>query len=243
MKKIVAIGGGEIGRPGYSIETSKIDKEILKLSGKKRPKFLFIPTASSDADGYVKVVNNYFGGKLGCAIDILYLVNKKTSYQEIKNKILNSDIIYVGGGNTFKMLKLWRRLGVDKILAIAYKKGIVLSGVSAGAICWFKYGHSDSRKFNNRNAAYIKVRGLDFVDALVCPHYNVEKDRKKSLKDIMKKEKTFGIALDNCAALEIIDDKYRVITSKPGANAYKVYWQEGKYYEERIKGGTFFHQG
>ena len=135
MKKIVAVGGGEIGRPGYSIETAKIDKEIIKLSGKKRPKFLFIPTASLDADDYVKVVNNYFGNKLGCVIDVLYLVNKKISRREIENKILNSDIIYVGGGNTFKMLKLWRKLGVDKVLAAAYKKGIVHSGVSAGAIC------------------------------------------------------------------------------------------------------------
>jgi len=149
MKKIVAIGGGEIGRPEHSIETLKIDREIIRLSGKKQPKFLFIPTASIDAGDYVKVVNSYFGKKLGCAIDVLYLVNRKTSYQEIKNKILNSDIIYVGGGNTLKMLKLWRKLGVDKILAVAYKKGIVLSGVSAGAICWFKYGHSDSEKFNN----------------------------------------------------------------------------------------------
>ena len=240
MKKIVAIGGGEIGRPGYSIETAKIDREIIKLSGKKRPKFLFIPTASLDADGYVKVVNNYFGKKLGCIIDVLYLVNKKTSHQEIKNKILNSDIIYVGGGNTLKMLKLWRKLEVDKILTVAYKKGIVLSGVSAGAICWFKYGHSDSRKFNNRNAAYIKVKGLGFINALACTHYNVEKDRRKSLKDMMKKEKIFGIALDNCAALEIIDDKYRVITSKPGANAYKVYWREGRYYEEKIRDRSFF---
>ena len=240
MKKIVAIGGGEIGRPGYSIETLKIDKEIIRLSGKKRPRFLFIPTASLDADDYVKVVNSYFGNKLGCVIDVLYLVNKKISYQEIKNKILNSDIIYVGGGNTLKMLKLWRELGVDKILTVAYKKGIVLSGVSAGAICWFKFGHSDSRKFNNRNAAYIKVKGLDFINALVCPHYNIEKDRKKSLNDIMKKEKTFGIALDNCAALEIIDDKYRIIISKPKASAYKVYWQEGRYYEEKIKNGSFF---
>ena len=56
----------------------------------------------------------------------------------------------------------------------------------------------------------------------------------------MKKEKTFGIALDNCAALEIIDDKYRIIISKPKASAYKVYWQEGRYYEEKIKNGSFF---
>ena len=109
MKKIIAIGGGEIGRR----ETVKIDKEIIKLSGQKRLKLLFVPTASSDSEKYIEVVKKYFGKKLGCLVDVLYLVNRKVSRQEIKDKILNSDIIYVGGGNTLKLMTIWRRLGVD----------------------------------------------------------------------------------------------------------------------------------
>lgn len=234
MRKIIAIGGGEIGRPGIKIETSAIDKEIIKLSGKKRPKFLFIPTASSDSEDYVKVVKKYFGSKLGCVVNVLYLINKKLDKKEIEKKILNSDIIYVGGGNTLKMLTIWRRRGVDKILKKAYKKGIVLSGISAGAICWFKLGNSDSRKFNNKKAGFIKIKGLGLINALCCPHYNAEKGRKKSLKIMMKKIKIPGIALDNCAALKIVDDRIEVISSKRGAGAYRVYWKKGKYFEERI---------
>ena len=116
MTKIIAIGGGEIGRPSYPVETTKIDKEIMALSGKKKPRFIFIPTASSDSEGYVKTVKRHFGKRLNCRVDILYLIKEKPSKKEIEKKILNSDIIYVGGGNTLKMMKIWRKYGVDKIL-------------------------------------------------------------------------------------------------------------------------------
>ena len=100
--KIVAIGGGEIGRPGYPVETTKIDKEIIKLSGKKKPRVLFIPTASSDSEGYVEVLNKHFGKRLKCKTDVLYLIKEKLTKKQIKEKVFNTDIVYVGGGNTAK---------------------------------------------------------------------------------------------------------------------------------------------
>ena len=232
IKKIVALGGGEIGRPGFPIETTSIDKEIIKLTNKKNPKLLFIPTASSDSQGYCEVVKKYFGKKLGCKIDILYLINKELSKKEIEKKILTSDIVYVGGGNTLKMMNIWRRKGIDKILIQAYKKGIIMSGISAGSICWFKYGNSDSRKLVNPNASLIKVKGLGIIDALHCPHYDVESYRELDLKKMMKKTPGVAIALDNCSAIEIIDNKYRIITSKKSANAYKIYWKKNKYHKQ-----------
>lgn len=235
MKKIIAIGGGEIGRPGYSVETTPIDKEIIRLTGKKRPKFLFIPTASSDSEAYCHIVEKYFGQKIGCKIDFLYLIKNKLSKKEIEDKILKSDIVYVGGGNTLKMMRIWRKTGVDNILIKAYQKGVVMSGLSAGSICWFKYGNSDSRKFANPNANLIKVTGLNLINALHCPHYDFESDRKADLKKMMQKTSGVAIAIDNCCALEIIDDKYKIIASKKTANAYRVYWKGNKYYEEIIK--------
>lgn len=235
MKKIVAIGGGEIGRPGHPIETTKIDKEIIRLTGKKNPKLLFIPTASSDSESYYKIVKKYFSDKLGCKTDVLYLIKEKQSKEEIKKKILESNIIYVGGGDTLKMMKVWKEKGIDKILKEAYKKGIVLSGLSAGSICWFKWGNSDSRKFTSPKANLIKISGLGLINALHCPHYNFEKDRKGDLKKMMKKTSGVAIAIDNCCAIEIIDDEYRIISSRSSANAYKVYWKAGKYYREIIK--------
>lgn len=234
MKKIIAIGGGEIGRPGFPIETTKIDKEIIKLSGKKTPKLLFIPTASSDSKGYVKAVKKHFGERLGCTIKILYLIDKKPTKKEITDKILKSDIVYVGGGNTLQMMKIWKKFGVNNILHKAFKKGIVMSGISAGAICWFKYGHSDSLKFKNRKANYIRVKGLGFINSLYCPHYDVEKTRHKSLKQFVKTSKTIGIAVENCSAIEILDDQYRIITSKNTANAYKIFWRNHRYFKEKI---------
>lgn len=235
MKKIVAIGGGEIGSLGCPVETTTIDKEIIRLTGKKNPSVLFIPTASSDSEGYYKTVQKHFGKRLGCKTGVLWLIKEKPSRKEIKRKVMSSDIVYVGGGNTQKMIRVWKSYGLDKILKKAWDKGIVLSGLSAGSICWFRAGTSDSRRFNNPDADLIKVSGLGFIPAVHSPHYDVEKDRRPGLKKIMQKTSGVAIAIDNCCAVEFVDDTYRVITSKPGAKAYKVYWKSGKYHEEEIE--------
>ncbi len=235
MKKIIAIGGGEIGRTGVKNETLGIDREIIQLSGKKNPKLLFIPTASGDAAGYVEVVKNHFGKKLGCTVDSLLLLSEKYTKKELEQKIMQSDIIYVGGGNTLKMMKVWRKFGVDELLKKALQKGIVLAGLSAGSVCWFRYGNSDSARFGkNKQASMIRVKGLNMIPALHCPHYDVEVGREKSLKDMMKKNRGIAIAIDNCAALEIIDDTYRVLQTKKTANIYKVFWNKGKYFKEVV---------
>jgi dipeptidase E len=234
MKKIIAIGGGEIGRPGYPIETTKIDKEIIRLTGKKNPKLLFIGTASDDSDLYIKAVKKHFGKRLECRVSCLLLTKNKYSKKDLEKIILSSDIIYVGGGNTMKMLLLWKNLGVDKIFEKAEEKGIVLSGVSAGANCWFKYSNSDSRKKENPKKNYILLRCLGFINAVMCPHYDVEKGRRVSLKKHMKTQNLVAIALGNCSALEIVNNKYRLITSKKNAIGYKVFWSRGKFNEISI---------
>ncbi len=234
MGKIVAIGGGEIGSRGHPVETTEIDKEIIRLSGKPKPRLLFIPTASSDSETYYDAVRDHFGGDLGCRTDVLYLLENEPSRNDIENKIFAADIVYVGGGNTLKMLIAWRKFGVDETLAKAYGRGIVLSGLSAGAICWFRYGSSDSRKFNNPEAGLIKLRGLDFIHTLCCPHYDAEADRRPHLRELMKKTSGVAIALDNCCAIEMVDDEYKIIASKSNACAYKVYYKRGEYREEII---------
>ena len=246
MGKIVAIGGGEIGRPKegggfYPIETLQIDKETIKLTNKKHPKLLFLPTASKDSRSYFEVVKRYFGKELGCKCEVLYLIYDKLRPNEIKSKLLNSDIIYVGGGNTLNMLNVWKARGVDKILKEAYKKGIVLSGVSAGAICWFRYGNSDSRpKIGRKNYGLIRVNCLNFLPFAVSPHHTRETTRKKAFINIMKRTPGLGIALEDCSALEIVNDKYRIISSKNNANAYKVYsYKKTTYYEKFTKSNEF----
>jgi dipeptidase E len=233
-KKIVAIGGGVMKTSGLLA----IDKEIIRLSGKKHPKLLFLPTATSDSELYWYYVDKHFGKRLGCKTDVLYLIKEKPTKKEIKNKILGADIIYVGGGNTLKMMKKWRLLGVDKLLKQAWKNGTVLCGISAGSICWFESGHSDSMSFYNpKKWEYINVHGLGFLRGVHCPHFNSQTlgvPRRNHFKKMIEKIGGMGIAIDNNCAIEFLDDKFRVITSKNNAKAYRVFKKNGKVISQRI---------
>ncbi len=231
MGKIVAIGGGSM----QERETLAIDREIVGLSGKSRPRALFIPTASYDLPERYEIFREVYGGALGCDTDALYLLNVSPSRRELEEWILSADLIYVSGGNTLKLMRRWRRLGVDDILRRAYHQGIVLSGLSAGAICWFRYGHSDSMSFYHPESwRYIRVRCMGLIDALGVTHYHAE-GREEDFKRMVAKHSEVGIAIDNNCAIEFIDGGYRVITSQPGASAYRVYKGRGGIVEERLE--------
>lgn len=234
MQKIVAVGGGKIGWGATPSQVMPISQEIVRLSGKKKPKLIFLPTASSDEKYYVRMVQGHFGGKLGCQVDVLYLHRQKPLFAEIRARVLKADIVYVGGGNTLMMMNRWKKLEVDRVLREAHQKGKVLCGTSAGAICWFRQGNSDSRKYHDPQAGLIKVTGLDFIDALACPHYDAEKDRKPELKKMMKKTRGVAIAIDNCAALEVVGNRCRCFSSKPTAKVYRVYWDKGHYFQNPV---------
>jgi len=153
----------------------------------------------------------------------------------MRQQILSADLIYVGGGNTLRMMRLWRRLGVDKLLATAWRKGIVLSGMSAGANCWFNGGCSDSMKFaNSKQWRYIRVKGLGFIDVIACPHYHSEQ-REDAFDSMILKFGGIGLAVDDNCALEVVGDSYRVITSKQSAKAYRLFRRRGEVVRERIR--------
>ena len=223
-QKIVAIGGGDL----RTQETADIDRRIIELTGKTRPKALFIPTASGDADEYVEVFETSYGKEYGCQTDTLRLFKDPPSFEKMSALVLGADLIYVGGGNTYRMLKTWRRLGLDNVLAEAAARGIVLSGLSAGAVCWFKYGHSDSRASSgNPDWEYIRVSGLGFVNVTYCPHYHSE-GREESFSKMIAKRGGIGIACDDNAAIEIGGDRYRILTATPTAKAYKLFKRDGR---------------
>jgi dipeptidase E len=235
-KVIVAIGGGEIRTRG----TAGIDREIIRFARRKHPKLLFIPTASSDSERYWKRVRGYFEKFLKCKSDVLFLIKDQLSQEQIRAKIFAADVIYVGGGNTLQMMRVWRRLGVDKLLKSAYEKGIVLSGISAGAICWFTSGHSDSRSFYNRRKwKYINVKGLGLIKGVLCPHYNSMTrgvPRRKSFRDMIRKIGGIGIAIENNCAIEFIDGRfYRVIRSNTYSRAYRVHKHGTEVVSEQIR--------
>jgi dipeptidase E len=235
-KVIVAIGGGEIRTRG----TASIDRETIRLSNKKNPKLLFIPTASSDSERYWKRVQEYFGKFLKCRTDVLLLIKEQPSKEQIRKKILSADIIYVGGGNTLQMMRVWRSLGVDKLIKSAYENGTVLSGISAGSICWFDSGHSDSMSFYNpRKWKYTNVRGLGFIRGIHCPHYDSKTrgiPRRKDFRNMIRKSGGIEIAVENNCAIEFIDGRfYKVISSKNYSRAYTVYKSRGKVVAKQIR--------
>ena len=235
-RTIVAIGGGNIRTRG----TADIDRQIVRLSRKPHPRVLFIPTASSDSEMYWKHFAEYYGGFLKCKTDVLFLVREPPSAPRIERTIFSADIVYVGGGNTLYMMRVWRRLGVDRILKAAYRDGIVLAGISAGAICWFDSGHSDSMSFYDPHYwNYIKVKGLGLIHAVHCPHYNGMTrgiPRRKDFREMLRKTGGMGVALENNCAIEFVDDRsYRVIRSKSCARAYRVYKLGGEVVTEQIR--------
>jgi dipeptidase E len=226
MKTIVAIGGGEIGRVKvlddgseiqYPIETMAIDEEILRLSGEDTPKLLFVGTAYKEIEGYFEAVNNHFGGRLGCEVSELKLLDDQLSYEEISEKILSSDIVYVGGGDTIFLLDVWKKKGVDKIMKQAYDNGVVLSGLSAGACCWFDWADN----LDHQEAEGFKAKlypGVGLISGVVTPHYEEVPDDEKTIVNSLAREKddTKIYALDNCSAVIFEDDKCRFISSQNG---------------------------
>lgn len=226
MGKLVCIGGGEIPRMKNGIqlpyETKEIDEEIVRLAEKKNPKLLFIGTASINSYDYYLVIKKIFED-LGCIVSNLDLLKEDLNMNEVKNSILNTDIIYVGGGNTRFMLDKWRELGVDKLLIEAYNKGIVCSGLSAGSYCWFKCN-------------YDLIEGLGIINAVNCVHYE-QKDEiaRNKFYDVIKETGLTGIALENCVALEIVDDKIKIIKSNNSRNAYKITFKNNEFIEEILK--------
>lgn len=236
MAHIVAIGGGSM----KDLITLTIDKYIVKLTGKKKPHVLLIPTATYDDPERYEVIQEVYGKKLGCTTDVLYLIKKAPSTKEIKAKLQAADIIYVSGGNTLKLMRRWRKLGLDKMLKEIWKKSDkVLCGSSAGALCWFEYGHSDSMfYYHPDNWDYVRVKCLGFIPATLCPHYLKEK-RDESYKRMVKKYGGKGVALDDAAAFHIIGDKYKVISGQPGAYGYKLRMENGLMNESVLKNDQF----
>lgn len=223
MGKLVCIGGGEIPRikngKQLPYETKEIDEEIVRLSQKNNPKLLFIGTASSNSYDYYLVIKSIFE-ELGCIVSNLDLLKDELNMNEVKDSILNTDIIYVGGGNTKFMLDKWRELGVDKLLLEAYNKGIVCSGLSAGSYCWFTLN-------------YDLLEGIGIINAVNCVHYE-QKDKaaRDKFYNVIRETGLAGIALDNCVALEVVDDKMKIIKSNKSRNAYRITYKNSEFVEE-----------
>ncbi len=181
----MAIGGGGFGRNSSDF---LIENYLLSLSNKSLPKICFIPTATGDNDSYIVRFYSTFN-KLNCNPSHIDFFKRTIDFE---SHIKSQDIIFVGGGNTKSMLGVWKEWGIDKVLHDAYLKGVIMSGVSAGAICWFTNGITDSW------IDELKVLPcLDFVKGTCCPHYDEEVSRKPYVEKLINEYN-----LDNCISIE-----------------------------------------
>ena len=214
MKAIIPIGGGEI-----SLRTTlEIDKFIVRMVNKETKKVLFVPTASKDMPSYIEKFKTYYE-ELGCVVDTL-LLSETDNDNLIRSKIFASDIIYIGGGNTARMMRIFKRTHVNEYLKLAYEKGIILTGLSAGAMAYFTNGYSDSNRSTNPNASLCEVKCLGLIPYCFCPHYN-EEDRK-SFDEFVNKKSFNGIALEDNVGLLFIDGQILGIIGKENCKGYYI---------------------
>lgn len=225
MRQIIALGGG-----GFSMEPDNLalDQYILNQSNKENPKICFIPTASGDSEGYIRRFYESFN-TLPCEPSHLSLFKPPT--KDLEGYILDKDILYVGGGNTKNLLALWKEWGLDNIIKKAWEEGIILSGLSAGSICWYEEGVTDS--FGDE---LEPIQGLGFIEGSHCPHYDGEEDRRPSYQQfIATNQLKQGIAADDGVGIHYVNEKIvKIISSRPNAKAYQVSISNGILVEEEL---------
>ena len=222
-QQIIAIGGGGFGR---NPKHNKIEKYILSQIDKDKPNILFIPTASGEDKNYIINFYSCFS-KLECSPDHITFFQRTLRLDSIINK---ADIIYVGGGNTKSMLAVWREWKLDILLKKAYLKGKILCGVSAGAICWFEQGVTDSWASNLNS-----MQCLGFIDGMCCPHYQEEKERRPSVHKMMEEDKLIsGWSIDGGAAVHFKNGNYyKSLRFYNNSNVYHISKSDEKIIEEK----------
>jgi dipeptidase E len=204
---ILAMGGGPL---------EPLLEYAFRLSGRERPRVLVVPTATAEAPERVL----WFYETFGSAAEVSVLRFFPWPPADLRELVARQDVVYVGGGNTANMLAIWRVHGFDATLREAWERGTVLCGVSAGAICWFEAGITDS--FGPQLEGMRD--GLGFLPGSACPHYDGEELRRPVYRRLVEDEGfPPGIALDDgVAALYRGSALDRVVTGRPGARAYRV---------------------
>ena len=225
MRQVIAIGGGGFGR---TQESNLIEQYILDQTSKTKPKICFIPTATGDLDSYIVNFYSVFT-KLKCEPSHISFFKRTIDLQA---HIQKQDAIFVGGGNTKSMLAVWRDWGLDLILKDAYDRGVVMSGVSAGAICWFEGGLTDSWVSDLK-----MMECMNFIPGNCAPHYDEEPERRPATKQFLEnKSIDFMYGIEGGAALHFVDEiPNSTIQFKKNKYAYKVTLDGNKINESPYK--------
>jgi len=209
-------------------DNGMLDKYILNLVLKEKPKICFFGTASNDGQEYRDMFYKFFNEQI-CEPSHLSFLDPPA---DIEKFILEKDIIHVGGGNTKLIMETWKKFGVDKIMKKAYESGVILTGMSAGAICWFEDGIT-----NPSPGKLDRLQCTGILKGSFCPHYDDRAELKAAFhklisEDIIKE----GYGVEDGAAVHFVDSvAIRVVTSRPGVTAYKVKKVRNKISEVAMK--------
>lgn len=218
-RHIVALGGLRT-EPG---SIPPLVHYILDLTGKPRSRVCGIPTAKGDAPEYIAGFYNRFPAD---RTERVHLALFDRTVRDIRAFLLEQDVIWVGGGNTANMLAVWRVHGVDQVLREAWASGIVLCGVSAGSLCWFECGTTDSFDLNELRPIHD---GLGFIPGSHSPHYDGEESRRPLYHRLISAGFPAGYAVDDDAAIHFVGtDISEVVSSRDGATAYRVELRDGQ---------------
>ena len=221
MKRIVAIGGELRDKT-----TLKIDEYIAALAkehaGEKRANALFIPTASHDFMPYYNSFHKVYTGTFDIKTDVALTVFKESDMERLREKFLKADAIYVGGGDTVFMIEHWKKTGLLPLLEDAYERGVVLAGLSAGAICWFSDIYTDSLKAED-GTRYAMFKGLNWIKGIISPHYG---QRMLDFDKIVCYNYQCAYGIEDNAAL-LIENGEIVGSISAGGKAYRIVNKKG----------------
>lgn len=213
--KLMLIGGGNTRAGAW--ETKEIDIEAVKMTGKEKPNFLFVGIASQFADSYYDAMKAIYK-ELGCECQYLKKKNIINNRDIVENKIRNADIIYIGGGDTIKLMTELEEYNLKDLFIEAVNSNKVIVGISAGAIMLCSEGYSDSLKIRGESDKYDFIKGLGILPIVFSPHHSEEKDNE--LNDEIGNRTLYG--LENGVALKIEDNNYTVVKSMIENNAYLI---------------------
>ncbi|MBR2971241.1 MAG: Type 1 glutamine amidotransferase-like domain-containing protein [Clostridia bacterium] len=202
QKRIIAIGGGEI-RNKTTLEIDRIIASYIKERAyPNRGTALFLGTASHDSMPYFNSFRKTYTSIFDIKAEVGLLVYGENDDENIRAKFAKADCIYVGGGDTKFMLDLWRERGIDKLLLEAYERGVIICGLSAGAVCWFDNAYTDYDIMRGQSSEYKVLPALGWLRGIACPHYDErpEFDGVASGFDL-------AYAIGNDSAIEFVDGK------------------------------------
>lgn len=213
-------------------ENPLLDDFVLELARRTRrirnrkPRIAFVGTASGDSDSYAR---NFVEAFPPARAEAMLLRFFERTITDLRGFVLAQDVIYVGGGSTANLIAIWRLHGLDRALRAAWNAGVVLAGISAGALCWFQDGITDSFGGNRPRALGT---GLGFLRGGFCPHYDGEAARRPVLHRLAQRGFLPTLALDDGAAAHFVGTRLKeVVSSRPRARAFRVTSIGGKVIE------------